>query len=137
MKELQPHSLEQEFSAKAGKAIRFLRILWGFESYETFAFTFEFPRAQYWRVETGRFNITLKTLEKLLNIFGLKVDEFLILMIIIDDIENPESLDTMLRTARVLTEIILPAMEDRGKIRIAREKPKRVKNSKKRSRVAP
>jgi transcriptional regulator with XRE-family HTH domain len=53
----------------------------GYTSSETFAFDHEFPRVQYWRVETGRTNITIKTLARLLLIHNLTLEEFLTLLV--------------------------------------------------------
>ncbi|MFN3967746.1 helix-turn-helix domain-containing protein [Flavobacterium sp.] len=55
--------------------IKALRIEKGFTSYETFAFTHEINRVQYYRIERGQ-NITLKTLIKVLKIHNLTVQEF-------------------------------------------------------------
>jgi transcriptional regulator with XRE-family HTH domain len=48
----------------------------GYTSYETFAFDYDLPRMQYWRIESGKTSITLKTLVKLLVIHNLTPEEF-------------------------------------------------------------
>lgn len=69
---------EQDIEAKTqqiAEKIKELRKAKGFTSHETFAFTYELSRVQYWRVEKGR-NITLKTLLKILAIHELSLEEF-------------------------------------------------------------
>jgi len=48
----------------------------GYTSHEDFALDHEIPRVQYWRIENGRTNLTLKSLVKLLTIHKLTVEEF-------------------------------------------------------------
>lgn len=48
----------------------------GYSSYESFAFDHDIPRMQYWRIEKGKTNITLKSLVKILAIHKLTVEEF-------------------------------------------------------------
>ncbi|RAV99686.1 XRE family transcriptional regulator [Pseudochryseolinea flava] len=59
-------------------AVKFteLRKKKGYTSYESFAFDHELPRMQYWRIENGKTNITLKTLCKLLVVHNLTPEEF-------------------------------------------------------------
>ena len=61
---------------KAGRKLTELRIHKGYKSHETFAFDFDLPRAQYWRLEKGKVNFTIKTLIKVLAIHKLTVEEF-------------------------------------------------------------
>jgi hypothetical protein len=67
----------QQFAESVARVFVGLRKEKGYTSYESFAFDHEFPRAQYWRVETGRHNLTLRTLTKLLIIHNLTLEEFL------------------------------------------------------------
>jgi hypothetical protein len=60
----------------AGKKLTGLRIRKGYKSHETFAFDYDLPRAQYWRLEKGKVNFTIKTLVKVLSIHKLTVEEF-------------------------------------------------------------
>lgn len=48
----------------------------GYGSYETFAYDHEIPRMQYWRMEKGMANLTLKSLLKLLIIHKISIEEF-------------------------------------------------------------
>ncbi|MBT1698664.1 helix-turn-helix domain-containing protein [Fulvivirgaceae bacterium PWU4] len=61
---------------KAGRKLTELRIQKGYKSHETFAFDYDLPRAQYWRLEKGKVNFTIKTLIKVLSIHKLTVEEF-------------------------------------------------------------
>jgi DNA-binding XRE family transcriptional regulator len=60
----------------AGKKLAELRICKGYKSHETFALDHDLPRVQYWRMEKGRANFTLKTLTKVLAIHKLTIEEF-------------------------------------------------------------
>ena len=53
-----------------------LRLKLGYKSHETFATDFELPRVQYWRIEKGRANFTIKSLDRLVSIHGLTVEQF-------------------------------------------------------------
>jgi transcriptional regulator with XRE-family HTH domain len=48
----------------------------GYSSYESFAYDHEIPRMQYWRMEKGKTNVTLKSLVKILAIHKMTVEEF-------------------------------------------------------------
>jgi hypothetical protein len=69
--------LLRQFAESVALVFVGLRKAKGYTSYESFAFDHEFPRAQYWRVETGRHNLTLRTLTKLLIIHNLTLEDFL------------------------------------------------------------
>ena len=66
--------LDKEILLVAEK-IKALRLKAGFTNYETFAFTNDINRVQYYRIEKGQ-NITLKTLIKVLKIHNLTLQEF-------------------------------------------------------------
>lgn len=61
---------------KMGEKLRELRIKKGFTSYETFAIEYDFSRMQYWRIEKGQSNITIRTLLKLLKIHEVSLENF-------------------------------------------------------------
>ena len=63
---------------KVGKKLEELRKKKGYTSHETFAYDNDIPRVQYWRIEKGRANLTLKSLVKILAIHKLTVEEFFI-----------------------------------------------------------
>jgi hypothetical protein len=75
----------------------------GYSSYENFAFAHDFPRAQYWRVENGRGNLTLLTLAKLLAIHELTLDAFL-QQVIEEYTTNEKTTLTGERRIKVLTD---------------------------------
>lgn len=68
--------MEETLLFKIGKRLRELRIKKGYTSYENFAFDNDLPRVQYWRLEKGKTNPTIKTLEKILSIHNITFGEF-------------------------------------------------------------
>lgn len=50
----------------------------GYTSHEDFAYDHDLPRYQYWRLEKGKANFTIKTLLKLLSIHQLSPEEFFV-----------------------------------------------------------
>jgi transcriptional regulator with XRE-family HTH domain len=61
---------------KIGDKLAELRRKKGYTSHETFAYDFELSRVQYWRMEKGKSNITLKSLFSILEIHGLEMKDF-------------------------------------------------------------
>lgn len=59
-----------------GQRLEELRKQAGYSSYETFAYDNELPRMQYWRMEKGKVNITIKSLVRILYIHQVSVNEF-------------------------------------------------------------
>lgn len=55
--------------------IKELRKTKGYTSAETFAYEHSLNRVSYWRIENG-YNITMKTLLKILDIHGVTLKEF-------------------------------------------------------------
>jgi transcriptional regulator with XRE-family HTH domain len=53
-----------------------LRIKKGYSTIREFAQKYDLPEIQYWRMERGKANITLKSLAKILKIHHLSVQEF-------------------------------------------------------------
>jgi transcriptional regulator with XRE-family HTH domain len=64
----------KDIQQQIGMAIKELRINAGFESSSEFAQKFNLPQIQYWRIESGKANVTLKSLLKILKIH--KIDFF-------------------------------------------------------------
>jgi hypothetical protein len=58
-----------------GKKLIELRIKRGYTSHVTFAEDFDLPRVQYWRMEKGKANFTLKSLRRVLAIHGLSFEQ--------------------------------------------------------------
>jgi transcriptional regulator with XRE-family HTH domain len=59
-----------------GNRLTDLRKQKGYGSHEAFAFDYDLPRVQYWRLEKGKSNFTLRTLTKVLEIHNVSLDEF-------------------------------------------------------------
>lgn len=58
-----------------GKKLIELRILKGYTSHVTFAEDFDLPRVQYWRMEKGKANFTLKSLNRVLAVHGVTFEQ--------------------------------------------------------------
>ena len=63
-----------------GTCLADLRIKKGYSTIKAFAERYDLPEIQYWRIEKGKANITLKSLSKILSIHRLSVHEFFCLM---------------------------------------------------------
>jgi hypothetical protein len=48
----------------------------GYSTIKEFVVAYDLPEIQYWRMEKGKSNITLKSLIKILNIHGMSMEEF-------------------------------------------------------------
>ena len=59
-----------------GQRLSDLRKKKGYTTLKEFAMDYELPLIQYWRIENGKTNFTLKTLLGLLAIHKLSLDEF-------------------------------------------------------------
>lgn len=66
----------QTILVRIGTGLSMLRIQKGFNNISDFANEFNLPMIQYWRIEKGKANVTLKSLVKLLAIHQLAVEEF-------------------------------------------------------------
>jgi transcriptional regulator with XRE-family HTH domain len=61
---------------RIGLKLTELRKQKGYTSHEDFAFDHDIPRVQYWRLEKGQTNVTMKSLIRLLTIHKVTVEEF-------------------------------------------------------------
>lgn len=61
-----------------GEQLAGMRKAKGYTSYEAFAVQNNLPRIQYWRLEKGKANFTLRTLLKVLDIHHIPIDEFFV-----------------------------------------------------------
>lgn len=61
---------------RIGVKLMELRKKKGYTSHEDFALDHDIPRVQYWRIENGKTNLTLKSLVRLLSIHKLTTEEF-------------------------------------------------------------
>jgi hypothetical protein len=74
---------ERKFNAlllRIGCALSKLRTDKGYSTIKAFACKYELPAIQYWRIENGKTNLTLKTLIGVLAIHQISVEEFFNLM---------------------------------------------------------
>jgi transcriptional regulator with XRE-family HTH domain len=58
-----------------GKLLIELRLRQGYKSYAAFAEAHNLPRIQYWRMEKGKANITLRSLHRVLAIHDLSMED--------------------------------------------------------------
>ena len=61
-----------------GQLLIELRKKKGYKSHEGFALDYDLPRVQYWRMEKGKANFTIKSLSRILQIHGVSLTEFFI-----------------------------------------------------------
>jgi transcriptional regulator with XRE-family HTH domain len=61
---------------KIGNKLMQLRIKNGHKSYESFALENDLSRMQYWRIEKGKTNLTIKSLTRILDIHNITIEEF-------------------------------------------------------------
>ncbi|MFD3003105.1 helix-turn-helix domain-containing protein [Pontibacter toksunensis] len=67
---------EAEVLKSIGERLKEIRIQKGYTSYESFALDHDLGRMQYWRLEKGEANLTIRTLLKVLTIHGMTLQEF-------------------------------------------------------------
>lgn len=68
--------LLQETLEKIGLQLMELRKELGYSNLEEFAHDHGIPRVQYWRIEKGKANLTLKSLHRLLAIHKIPIADF-------------------------------------------------------------
>jgi transcriptional regulator with XRE-family HTH domain len=61
---------------RIGSRLTDLRKQKGYSSHEDFAYDYELPRVQYWRIEKGKANVTIRSLYRILAIHKLSIEEF-------------------------------------------------------------
>jgi transcriptional regulator with XRE-family HTH domain len=66
----------KESLVRIGTRLTELRKQKGYSSHEDFAYDYDLPRVQYWRMEKGKANITLKSLHRILSIHKVTVEDF-------------------------------------------------------------
>jgi len=59
-----------------GDRLRQLRKERGYSSAESFAYDHDLPRVHYWRIESGKVNVTIQSLHKILAIHRLTLEDF-------------------------------------------------------------
>ena len=65
---------------KLGTRLAQLRIKKGYTTIKAFAQRYDLPEIQYWRIEKGKANITLKSLTRILSIHNLTLQDFFCLL---------------------------------------------------------
>jgi transcriptional regulator with XRE-family HTH domain len=68
--------LLKETLERIGSRLTELRKSKGYSSHEDFAYDYDLPRVQYWRIEKGKANLTIRSLYKIVAIHKLSVEEF-------------------------------------------------------------
>jgi len=68
--------MDEDILRNIGDKLKELRIKKGYSSYENFAVDNDLGRMQYWRLENGKTNMTLKSLLRILEIHELSPSEF-------------------------------------------------------------
>lgn len=59
-----------------GLKLKALREKMGYDSIKDFASDHDLPMIQYWRIEKGKANLTLKSLSRLLSIHSVSMEDF-------------------------------------------------------------
>lgn len=59
-----------------GNKLAELRRKKGYTSHETFAYDHDIPRMHYWRIETGKTNLTIRSLMRILAIHNMTLNQF-------------------------------------------------------------
>ena len=57
-----------------------LRLKKGHETIKEFAIKYDLPEIQYWRIEKGKANVTLRSLTRILNIHQMTLQDFFCLV---------------------------------------------------------
>lgn len=65
---------------RIGSALKTLRIEKGFGTLKDFSTHYDLPLIQYWRIEKGKANITIKSLSHILAIHQITIDDFFCLL---------------------------------------------------------
>lgn len=66
----------QNIMGEIGHALADLRLQKGYDSIKDFTLKHDLPMIQYWRIEKGKANLTLKSLHRLLAIHGITIGDF-------------------------------------------------------------
>ena len=66
--------------AEIGTCLAELRVKKGYATIKAFAERYDLPEIQYWRMEKGKANITLKSLSRILHIHRISLTEFFCLI---------------------------------------------------------
>jgi DNA-binding XRE family transcriptional regulator len=64
-----------------GDRLAELRLKKGYSTIKEFAQVYDLPEIQYWRIEKGKANITLKSLFKILSIHNMSMEDFFCIIV--------------------------------------------------------
>lgn len=64
-----------------GTRLAELRLKKGYSTIKDFVQKYDLPEVQYWRMEKGKSNLTLKSLVRILNIHNLSLQDFFCLIV--------------------------------------------------------
>ena len=67
----------EKLQKEVGKELRKLRLKRGHDNSDNFAYDHDLPRMQYWRMEAGKANFTIKSLLGILQIHGVSFEKFM------------------------------------------------------------
>jgi len=71
---------EKDICKEIGNKLKNLRVKNGYSSYENFAVEHELSRMQYWRIEKGLTNLTIRSLVNILNIHKISIEDFFLVL---------------------------------------------------------
>ena len=66
--------------AQVGNQLADLRVKKGYPTIKSFAQKHHLPEIQYWRIERGKANVTLKSLSRILSIHRVSLQDFFCLL---------------------------------------------------------
>jgi len=66
--------------ANVGNHLANLRVKKGYPTIKAFANKYDLPEIQYWRIEKGKANITLRSLTRILHIHNITLRDFFCLL---------------------------------------------------------
>lgn len=67
---------DEDILIEIGLRLKMLREKQGFTSYEHFAIEYDLSRMHYWKIEKGKANMTIRTLNRLLFIHNCTIEDF-------------------------------------------------------------
>ncbi len=67
---------DEKILKEIGARVKKLKIKGGYSSHESFAVNNDLSRMQYWRIEKGIANITIKSLLRILAIHKISLEDF-------------------------------------------------------------
>ena len=78
---MKSHKAFKTMLAQIGIKLAELRIKKGFSTIKEFSQKYGLPEIQYWRMEKGKANVTLKSLVRVLNIHNISMQDFFCLVV--------------------------------------------------------